>query len=141
VRVSGSSAPLPLPSLCVDSPGFLLVIDASGCDPERLRSVECLQGLFGETIAALGLHPMHEPLWQRFPHPGGITGFVVLSESHMSIHTFPETGYVALDLYCCKPRPDWDWSRVLARHLHAQTVGVRRLERAAAQAVLAEGHR
>lgn len=128
----GSPDPLPLLSDSVDSPGALWVLDASGCDPALLRSRTSLEALFSEVIAALDLHPMHAPHWQQFPHPGGITGFVVLSESHLSIHTFPETGYAALDLYCCRPRGEWDWGEALRTHLGAKHVELRRLERGVA---------
>ena len=33
--------------------------------------------------------------------------YVLLSESHLSGHTFPETGFAAINLYCCRPREAW----------------------------------
>lgn len=109
--------------------GSLWIVDAFGCDPERLRSRERLEALFRAAVRELDLHPMRATVWQEFPAPGGLTGFLVLSESHLSIHTFPERGYAALDLYCCRRRPEWDWSARLAEHLGAAGVELRTLER------------
>ena len=40
-------------------------------------------------------------LFHSFGEGGGVTGVVVLAESHLSIHTWPESGYVTLDVYVC----------------------------------------
>jgi S-adenosylmethionine decarboxylase len=111
--------------------GCLWVVDAFGCDPARLRSSADLEALFRAAVEELGLHPVRETVWQQFPAPGGLTGFLLLSESHLSIHTFPERGYAALDLYCCRPRPSWDWEGRLAEFLGATRVELRALERGA----------
>ena len=42
--------------------------------------------------------------------PQGATHILLLSESHFSIHTFPETERIAVDLYCCK---DLDWNKAV----------------------------
>ena len=41
-----------------------------------------------------------------FPAPGGITGMVLLAESHLAVHTWPELGAVTLDAYVCKLHGD-----------------------------------
>lgn len=105
------------------------LVEASGCDPEALKSVETLNALFARVIAELGLNPLHAPSWHVFPGPGGVTGFVMLTESHLSCHTYPEHGVVAINLYCCRPRPDWPWNDRLAEILGASEVRVRMLDR------------
>lgn len=109
--------------------GSAWLIDAYGCDPERLRSTSLLEALFAGVVLDLGLHPLGPTRWHAFPSPGGITGFLLLSESHLSVHTFPERGFAAIDLYCCRPRPPWDFERELAVRLGASRVTVRRLAR------------
>jgi S-adenosylmethionine decarboxylase len=111
--------------------GCLCVVDAFGCEPARLRSRAELEALFRAVVEELGLHPLRETVWHEFPGPGGLTGFLLLSESHLSIHTFPERGYAALDLYCCRPRPSWDWQARLREFLGAGRVELRTLERGA----------
>jgi S-adenosylmethionine decarboxylase len=105
------------------------LVDAHECDPARLRSRETLQALFERVVAELDLHPAGGPQWCEFPPPGGLTGVLLLSESHLACHTFPEHGFAALDLYCCRPRPAWPWDARLREALGAQRVSVRCYER------------
>lgn len=105
------------------------LIDAAGCDPELLASVSTIERLFDRIIADLDLHPLHEPKFHLFPPPGGITGFVVLTESHLACHTYPEHGVITLNLYCCRPRPEWTWREGLAEILGATEVEVRSVTR------------
>ena len=82
--------------------GLHLTADLRGCpatqaemtDPAALRAL-CLQA-----VAAAGLHAVAE-LFHRFPAPGGVTGVVLLAESHLAVHTWPELGAVTLDVYVC----------------------------------------
>ena len=110
-------------------PGCEWIVDAHGCDPSALRSLETLQALFDQLIADLQLQPVAEPVWHQFPDAGGITGVVVLSESHLTVHTFPERGFAALNLYCCRPRPDWPWTERLTQALGATDVQVATVRR------------
>ncbi len=106
------------------------LVEAAGCREDALRSVESLRALFDRIIAELALHPIDAPAWHVFPEPGGITGFVMLTESHLSCHTYPEHGLAAINLYCCRPRADWPWHERLVEILGASHVRVRKLERA-----------
>ncbi len=105
------------------------VVDAYGCDPCALASPEAIRALFARMVEELALRPVGEPLWHQFPGPGGITGVFLLAESHLTCHTFPEHGSLCLNLFCCKPRPEWDFEGNLKRAFGASAVRVRRLER------------
>ncbi|MDQ3262878.1 MAG: adenosylmethionine decarboxylase [Myxococcota bacterium] len=108
-------------------------MDAGGCDPDRLRDLEALAALFEELVVTMGLQVLGTPQWHRFPSPGGVTGLALLSESHLAIHTFPEHGFAALNVYCCRARPPADFAPVLARHLGATSCQVRELPRGSAR--------
>ena len=76
--------------------------DLSGCpaarpamtDPQALRTL-CLAA-----VREAGLTPVGE-LFHAFPAPGGVTGVVLLAESHLAVHTWPERSAVTLDAYVC----------------------------------------
>jgi S-adenosylmethionine decarboxylase len=105
------------------------LVDAAGCHPDALTSVATLRSLFDCIIGELDLHPVHEPRFHVFPPPGGVTGFLILSESHLACHTYPEHGIITLNLYCCRPRPDWPWRERLRELVGASDVVVRNFER------------
>jgi len=104
------------------------LIEATGCDAERLRDEECLRGLLSTVIANLGLRAVGS-LWHKFPGEGGITGLIALTESHLACHTYPEHRTATFNLYCCRTRPEWDWDSELTRALNATFVSVIKIER------------
>lgn len=100
-------------------------VDAEGCSADRLRDLGILRELCDLIINDLNLTVVGEPQWKQFPAPGGITGLFLLSESHLAFHTYPEDGIATFNLYCCRTRPDWQWSDRLAEALGATTVRIR----------------
>lgn len=105
------------------------IVDAYGCAPDALKDRALLEALFQNLISALGLHPVKPAEWHQFPEPGGLTGFLMLEESHLACHTFPEHGSICLSLFCCRPRPEFNYLFYLTRHFKAESVRVRRIER------------
>ncbi len=105
------------------------VVEAFGCDPDRLGDLSSLQAVFAAAVSELSLHPIGDARWHRFPEPGGVTGLLMLAESHLTVHTFPEHASACFNLFCCTPRPAWDWSARLAELLGATDVQVRVLAR------------
>ncbi|MBA4176710.1 MAG: adenosylmethionine decarboxylase [Leptothrix sp. (in: Bacteria)] len=87
--------------------GLHLTADLRGCppaaplmtDPEALRR-HCLQAVRTAGLQAVG------ELFYRFASPGGVTGVVLLAESHLAVHTWPEIGGATLDVYVCNLHGD-----------------------------------
>ena len=109
--------------------GLEWLVDAHGCDPAALKDRSRLEAVFASCVEELGLHPLAPPSFHTFPGPGGVTGMLMLSASHLTCHSFPERRFAAFNLYCCRPRPDWPWAERLGALLGATEVTVRRLER------------
>jgi S-adenosylmethionine decarboxylase len=115
--------------------GIEWIVEAHGCEPHALADIDHMRALFARMIEDLGLCPVADTQWHQFPElntgvGGGITGLCLLAESHLACHTFPEHGSLCLNLFCCKPRPEWDFAGYLKTHFGADAVEVRRLERA-----------
>ena len=58
-----------------------------------------------------------------------MTGLYLLSESHLACHTFPETGLATFNLYCCRPRPAFEWEERLRQLLCATRVALKTVTR------------
>ena len=83
-----------------------LLIDGYGADPERLWDQSFLRNFLDEYPVRLGMTKITDPKVLRYNAPvesdSGITGFVVIAESHISVHTFPHRRYVNIDIFSCK---------------------------------------
>ena len=105
------------------------LIDAANCSADALRDESLLSEVFARVIREVGLRVVGEIRWHSFPDPGGVTGFAMLSESHLCCHTYPEFQTATFNLYCCNERPAWDWSANLRELLGAWRVKVRVISR------------
>jgi S-adenosylmethionine decarboxylase len=105
------------------------LIDAAGCDPALLADLGAMRGLCDAVVADLGLCSIGEPRWHQFPFPGGVTGMYLLTESHLTCHSFPELRAATFNLYCCRPRAVWPWESRLPERLGAAHVVVHCLPR------------
>ena len=105
------------------------IVEARGGDAARLADPQVLEALFARMVSDMPLTPVGPAVWHRFPDPGGVTGMQMLAESHLAVHTFPEHGTLCLNLFCCKARPEWDFSSALHHAVGTQVVQVRCLER------------
>jgi S-adenosylmethionine decarboxylase len=105
------------------------IVEAHGCDAAALADLARIQRFFERLTEGMNLHPVAEPSWHQFPGSGGVTGVSLLSESHIACHTFPEYNSLCLNVFCCRPRPDWDFESALASAFGAESVQVRRVDR------------
>ena len=92
--------------------GLHLTADLSGCAPAAaaMTQAQALRHLCLEATRQAGLTPVGE-LFHRFTPlvpggPAGLTGVVLLAESHLAVHTWPERGAVTLDVYVCNAGAD-----------------------------------
>lgn len=109
--------------------GFEWLIDAKNCEKEALRDLETLRNIFARIISDLQLKTIGEGNWHKFDGEGGVTGLVMLTESHLACHTYPEHSTATFNLYCCRERPEWDWAENLKILLGAKEVRIERIVR------------
>lgn len=77
--------------------GAHLIVDVYG--GERLNDIDHIEETLRKCVAASGATLLHIHL-HHF-QPNGVSGVAVLAESHISIHTWPDAGYAALDVFMC----------------------------------------
>ena len=105
------------------------LIDASGCDADALDDLERLRAVFDRVINDLELNVVGEIAWAKFSDPGGVSGLALLSESHLTCHTYPEFRAATFNLYCCRKRASFTWETTLKEMLGAKEVSVQVVER------------
>jgi S-adenosylmethionine decarboxylase len=105
------------------------LLDESGCVAAALADLDRLRAVFDRVIRELDLNVLGEIAWHQFDHPGGVSGLALLSESHLTCHTYPEFRAATFNLYCCRNRDSWPWETTLKEMLGATEVNVRVFER------------
>ena len=86
--------------------GLHLTAELRGCAARsEFTDADALRDLCRAAADAAGLHAVGE-LFHRFAPPGGVTGVLLLAESHLAVHTWPELGAVTLDVYVCNVGAD-----------------------------------
>ncbi len=82
--------------------GYHVLIEFYKCDPRALEDVEKIENILlraaKESKAKVVTSSFHQF------EPFGVSGVVVIEESHYTIHTWPEYGYAAVDLFYCDPK-------------------------------------
>jgi S-adenosylmethionine decarboxylase proenzyme len=76
-----------------------LLVDLYGCDAARLNDAAGAKRLLYEVASIVGATTIGDIFHQFSPH--GVTGVLAIAESHISIHTWVEDGYAAVDLFLC----------------------------------------
>jgi S-adenosylmethionine decarboxylase len=109
----------------VSYPGLEYLVDAYGCDPGTLASIERLNGVVDRLMRDLKLRPVGQPMWHAFTSSNAVTGMILLSDSHVAVHAFPDIQFVAFSLYYGAMRSPWPWSARLHELLGARHVEVR----------------
>ena len=109
-----------------DEAGTHLIADFWGV--ESIDTVAALERVVRDAVAVAGA-TLLDLRFHRFPGHGGITGYAMLAESHISVHTWPERDYVAIDVFMCgehRPRESLD---VLRRAFRPRSEDVRSIRR------------
>lgn len=110
-----------------------LTIDGFGGDRELLSDEKLVRTLLDRFPGDISMTKIAPPFVYRYvgdkPDDWGISGFVLIAESHIAIHTFPERGYVWADVFSCKAFEADQALDIVADAFLLESVKVTRLER------------
>ncbi|MDK2930036.1 MAG: S-adenosylmethionine decarboxylase [Bacillota bacterium] len=84
--------------------GRHILCEAYECDPEVLDNIEAVREIMVDAALRAGAE-IREVAFHKFS-PQGVSGVVVISESHLAIHTWPEHRYAAVDVFTCGEKVD-----------------------------------
>lgn len=108
--------------------GRHIVAELSLCNAEVLSQISKVRDIMVKA-ALEAKATVREVAFHKF-EPGGVSGVVVLAESHLSIHTWPEFGYAAIDIYTCGDTANpWKACEYLANEFQARNISSTVVER------------
>ncbi len=108
--------------------GKHLIVELYDCDRDLIASVNAVEEILVDAVN-ISKATIIKPLFHQF-NPHGVSGVVVIAESHFSVHTWPEYGYCALDIFTCGEQIDSDKAlQFLKEKLKAKSMSVIELKR------------
>jgi S-adenosylmethionine decarboxylase len=109
------------------------MIDGYGCDNAKLQDIGLIYEFLSDYPDRIDMTKIMPPYVFKYegkkPEDWGLSGFVLIAESHISLHTFPDKNYMSLDIFSCK---EFDTERAVAYIKEAFSIkelDVNRLER------------
>jgi S-adenosylmethionine decarboxylase len=113
--------------------GVHLMLDGYGCDRSKLEDINFISSFLDEYPTEMDMTKIMPPYVFRYngsvPEDWGVSGFVLIAESHISIHTFPEKRYLSLDMFSCKPFDTRTAAETIQKHFKIQKYEINVLDR------------
>ncbi|MBO8156446.1 MAG: S-adenosylmethionine decarboxylase proenzyme [Bacillaceae bacterium] len=88
----------------MDTVGRHVIAELWDCNADKLNDMAFIEQIFVNAALKAGAE-VREVAFHKFA-PQGVSGVVIISESHLTIHSFPEHGYASIDVYTCGDRID-----------------------------------
>ena len=111
----------------MNSLGKHVLAEFYDCDTGLLNDPEIIERFMNEAAEVSGATIVQSVFHMFSPH--GVSGVVVVAESHLAVHTWPEYGYAAVDYFSCGPVDSGAAIRFLQEKLSAEKVTTREIER------------
>ena len=113
--------------------GVHLMLDGYGCDRSKLEDINFISSFLDEYPTEMDMTKIMPPYVFRYngsvAEDWGVSGFVLIAESHISIHTFPEKRYLSLDMFSCKPFDTRTAAETIQKHFKIQKYEINVLDR------------
>lgn len=108
--------------------GRHILAEIYGCSHEMLNDKDYIEKTMVDSALKAGAE-IREVAFHKFS-PQGVSGVVIISESHLTIHTWPELGYAAVDVFTCGDRINpWDACNYLTDSLNAKNMTATEVKR------------
>jgi len=112
----------------LQSLGRHILAEVNGCSFEVLNDIKKVEEIMINAALEAGAE-VREFVFHKFS-PQGVSGVVVISESHLAVHTWPELGYAAVDVFTCGDTVNpWDACNYLAEKFEASYVNASEVKR------------
>ena len=112
----------------MQSLGNHLIIELYECHRDVINDAQIVEEKLIEAVRVSGANMVQSVIHEFNPH--GISGMIVIEESHFSVHTWPEYGYCALDIFTCGDEIDfYSALQYLKKEFQAQNMSVTELKR------------
>lgn len=112
----------------MESLGFQLLAEYYDCDRTVLNSLKKIEEYMNRAAELAGATVVESAFHTFNPH--GVSGVVIIAESHMAIHTWPEYGYAAVDIFTCGDTVDawaaFDYLKDTLMSSHFSTMEMKR---------------
>ena len=108
--------------------GLHLMLDGYGCDRGKLADADFIRKFLDEFPEDIGMTKLMSPYVSRYEDADrkrwGLSGFVLIAESHVSVHTFPDEGTISVDVFSCRT-----FDVEAAERKIVEQFGIKRIER------------
>lgn len=111
--------------------GLHLILDGYGAPEGRLSDIANLYRFLSDLPSHIGMRRVGMPQVLEVTEEGiaGLSGFVFIMESHISVHTYAERGFITLDVYSCKSFDPQDVVSYARSHFEVEDIDVKIIER------------
>jgi S-adenosylmethionine decarboxylase len=116
--------------------GTHITWDVYNCNAKSLSFILTVKTVLNTIVDELQLSKVNESFKQF--EPIGVTGFILLEESHVSIHTWPEHKFAAVDIFSCKPFDAEKIQELLMQSFSSDRVVIKQIERGEAISIISE---
>jgi len=104
-----------------------LTLDLQNCNRKKLEDLDFIFKVLDKLPATIGMTKITAPYVFKYtegvvPDDWGITGFVIIAESHISIHTYPTKNYVFIDVFSCKDFDTEEATKIIIKAFEAKKV-------------------
>jgi S-adenosylmethionine decarboxylase len=110
-----------------------ITIDGFGGNPAQLGNKELVRNLLDRYPDDIGMTKISEPWIREYhgdkPEDWGVSGFVIIAESHIAVHTFPEHGQVWVDVFSCKGFDETPAIDLIVEAFSLKSTRINKLER------------